>query len=304
MIVGRRISVIDIGSNSVRLLVADVNKSGINEIYKDLNTTRLYNEISEDYSLNFDSMVRTAEAISEFVNTAESKNSDEIYMFATAAVRVASNKDEFVRIVREKTRIIPEIISEEKEAEMAFAGVGCDGLCGVIDIGGASTEIAVGDNGEIITAGSSKIGAVKCKEILITDVINQDVDNLVESVLLNNCKETISYAKERKNIKWYGVGGTITTMAAMLRNLEVYEASIINKTEISQKDVIRMITKLQSMDFERRKLVNGLDPKRADIIVFGLSILKSAMKYCDIDYITASDNDNLTGYIKLLMKEI
>ena len=122
--IGRRISVIDIGSNSVRILVADVNGEGLNELYKDLNTTRLYKDISADYVLDSDSMQRTVKAIAQYVDIANEKSSDEIYMFATAAVRVAKNKNEFIKSVKEKTRIILEVISEENEAKMAFAGVG------------------------------------------------------------------------------------------------------------------------------------------------------------------------------------
>lgn len=304
MIAGRRISVIDIGSNSVRLLIADVNRDGIKELHKSLNTTRLYKAISQDYKLDSESMQRTADAIAEYVKIAEDNSSDEVYMFATAAVRVAVNRGDFVRLIKDKTKIIPEIISEEKEAAMAFAGVECDEVCGVIDIGGASTEAAVGSNGHIISAKSSKIGAVKCKEILKTDVSLKDIEYLAESILLNECKETIAVIKNLGKVKWFGVGGTITTMAAMLRGLEHYDSSIINQTDITPKEVDKMIKSIINLDIEDRKKIKGLQESRADIIVYGLVILKTIMKYCDMESMRASDNDNLTGYIKLMLKEI
>lgn len=301
--IGRRISVIDIGSNSVRILVADVSGEGIKELYKDLNTTRLYNDISADYVLDRDAMQRTVRAIAQYVDIANEKSSDAIYMFATAAVRVAKNKNEFIKRVKEKTRIILEVISEEKEAEMAFAGVGENNTCGVIDIGGASTEIAVGQGGRILSASSAKIGAVKCKEILGNDKNTAKVISAIERILIPESAETIEYAKNMRKIKWYGVGGTITTMAAMLNDLEEYDSTIINETKISYDDLGKAITALQSMDPEQRKEIAGLQPKRADIIVYGLLILQTVMKNCNISYVQASDNDNLTGYVHLLLKE-
>ena len=303
MIVGRRISVIDIGSNSVRLLVADVNEKEIIELYKGINTTRLYEDISTDYALDIESMSRTIDAISDYVNIANEKSSDEIYMFATAAVRVAKNKNDFIKKVRQRTKIIPEIILEEKEAEMAFAGVGCNGLCGVIDIGGASTEIAIGDSSRIISVSSAKIGAVKCKEILGSDDSTNDIVFLVESILLPESKSTIEQANSSDKLTWYGVGGTITTMAAMSNNMQEYDSDIINSIQITKEDVDSMINRLQKLSIEDRKNVVGLQPKRADIIIYGLCILKTVMKNCGSRIIIASDNDNLSGYIRLLIKE-
>lgn len=301
--VGRRISVIDIGSNSVRLLVADVNDKGIHELYKDLNTTRLYKNISKDYILDSESMDRTVKAIAEFVEIADRRSSDEIYMFATAAVRVAKNRNDFIRQVREKTRIILEVIPEDKEAELAFAGVDSNGMCAVIDIGGASTEIAIGEHGKILSASSAKIGAVKCKELIEDDSDSQEIVSLVENILLKENSKPIEYAKNKDNIKWYGVGGTITTAAAMLNELEEYDADIINNSKISYSDLDMIIKSLQDMSIEQRKYVAGLQPKRADIIVYGLLILLSIMKNCNIEYVHSSDNDNLTGYINLLIRE-
>jgi len=302
--VARRIAVIDIGSNSVRMMVADVGGEGIKPLYRNLNTTRLYKDISQEYILNDESMQRTVDAIAAYVKIADEHSADEIYMFATAAVRSAKNKADFVSMVKEKTKIIPEIVSEEKEAEMAFAGVGLKGACGVIDIGGASTEIAIGLDGSVQSAGSAKIGAVKCMELLKDDKNLNMIEELAEAIIANELGEEISSARGKKDIKWYGVGGTITTMAAMLRNLEVYDSEIINHTEISYEELSAMIKKLQGMDVEERKGIPGLQPKRADIIVYGLCILKIVMKTCGIAKITASDNDNLAGYINLLLKEI
>ena len=304
MIVGRRIGVIDIGSNSVRLLIADVNSEGITELYKDLNTTRLYEDISGDYMLSDDSMERTAAAINEYVNIADKRNCDELYMFATAAVRVAKNKNDFISRVKEKTRIILEVLSKEKEAELAFAGVGAEGISCVIDIGGASTELAIGENGKILKSSSAKIGAVKCRENFDDDANEKEITDFIESILLTESKETIKYIIAEDNIRFYGVGGTITTMAAMQEEIEFYDSKIINEISISYYDLSKMINKLQNMDIENRKQLKGLQPQRADIIVFGLLILQTIMKNCNIAYVKASDNDNLTGYIKMITKEV
>lgn len=301
--VGRRISVIDIGSNSVRLLVADVNDKGIRELYKDLNTTRLYKNISQDYNLDNESMERTVDAIKEYVDIADKKSTDEMYMFATAAVRVAKNKNDFIKRVREKTRIILEVIPEDREAMLAFAGVGSNQICGVIDIGGASTELAIGENGKILSADSAKVGAVKCKEHILDDTNTNEINLFIENILLRDNAETIEYAKKQNEIMWYGVGGTITTAAAMLKELNEYDAAVINETKVTYEDLDTMIISLQSMTIDERMHIAGLQPKRADIIVYGLLILKSVMKNCNIKYVQASDNDNLTGYINLLTKE-
>lgn len=301
--IGRRISVIDIGSNSVRLLVADVNDRGIQELYKDVNTTRLYKDISQDNNLDNESMARTVDAIAQFTEIADRKSTDEIYMFATAAVRVAKNKNEFIKRVREKTRIILEVIPEDREAMLAFAGVASNKMCGVIDIGGASTELAIGEQGRILSASSAKVGAVKCKENITDDTKTAEINSFIENILLEDNAKTIEYAKNQSDIVWYGVGGTITSAAAMLIELKEYDSEIINNTKISYEDLDVMIKSVQSMKVEERKHIAGLQPKRADIIVYGLLILQNVMKNCDISYVQASDNDNLTGYINLLTRE-
>ena len=275
--------VIDIGSNSVRLMVSN----GIKAQYKIVKTTRLAEGLGEDKNLKSRPIERTIIAIKEFCTKAKEENVDKLFVFATAAVRQANNKAEFLKLVKDYCDVDIDIVSGEKEAKIGLFGAlnGNDG--GIIDIGGASTEIAVVENSKIIYAKSVNIGAVS-----LTDLCAQN-RVLAERVVKERLKEFDCGLKS----DFYSIGGTATTVGAVNLQLEVYSADKIDGYELLISDLEVLTDKLYELSIEERKKLKGLQPERARVIANGCLILLEIMRYLKLVTIRISDKDNLEGYL-------
>lgn len=280
--------VIDIGSNSVRLMVSD----GENALWKEIKTTRLASKIDDMGNIDIIAAVDTFDAISFFVIRALQEGVDKIYAFATAAVRNAPNSADFVKEVLEKCGVYVEILTGEEEAIAGLVGGlnGVDG--GVIDIGGASSEIAISKGGNCVYRKSINIGAV---------------------VLTKQCGEDKTFACSiaSEKVKNFGiipqtsflcVGGTATCLAAVLQGLKVYDSTKIDGYIIKRDRLLSLRDKLYSMTARERKNIVGMQSERADIIQSGATILCSILDYLQIDCVTVSEKDNLEGYLAIKRK--
>ena len=201
--------VIDVGSNSVRLMLSD----GTNTLYKKVKTTRLAEAMGEELILKPQAIERTAHAVSFFKNQAQSDGADIIYAFATASVRQAVNGQEFVNKVKSICGLSVEIISGQTEAMLGVKGAlnGKDGA--IIDIGGASTEIIVTSGGITTYCKSINTGVVKIKDAVGQDA--EKVENFVE--------QKIDEFDKVPQSEFFGIGGTATSLAGMMLELEPYE---------------------------------------------------------------------------------
>ena len=276
-------AVIDIGSNSVRLLLwADGHT-----IYKKINTTRLGEGIAFTGALSSAAMERTKAAIAGFCAAAEQDGAEKLYAFATAAVRSAKNGAEFVRLVREDCGVEIDVIGGEKEARLGFLGAlgGKDG--GIIDVGGASTEITVGKGGEIIYAKSADVGAVRLK-----DVCGSDREKLAAYIA-----DKISVYREVPRSSMYAIGGTATALAALEKEVEPYDPSIIHGTVLAASSIECWADRLLAMTQEERLALKGMDKKRADILGGAALLLYSVLRHIGAECVTVSEKDNLEGYL-------
>lgn len=275
------IAVIDIGSNSVRLMLWADGKT----ILKRILTTRLGAGI-EERRLNPLAMKRSAEAVSFFYNEAKRAGAERIFAFATAAVRSAENQGEFLSLVRELTGLEIDVVSGEEEAGLAALGAlgNHDGI--VIDVGGASSEVVKVEGGKTVFAKSHSVGAV---------------------TLFERCRDEEERAREyvRSMIsalpalhgKAFAVGGTATALAALLLGLEEYDAERVQNYFISKADLSAWTEKLFSLNTEERKRLAGMDQSRADVIAGGACILSEITSKLGADGIFVSDRDNLEGYL-------
>lgn len=279
----RRFAVIDVGSNSVRLMFVADGKV----LYKGLQTTRLGEGIAEKPILNAAAIERSARAVELFYQKAQQEGAGTIVAFATAAVRSAENGQEFTDRVKELCGLSVEVISGEEEAEIGILGAlgGADG--GVIDIGGASTEIVVKDKGEIVYKKSVNIGVVRLK-----DKCGRDKD-----ALINEAKKA---AKEfgviPANGALNGIGGTATTIAAQILRLETYQSEKITGAKISLAQIQAMADKLLKMSIEEIAALPCMPKGRADVLTGGAVLLATLMEELKINTLIASDADNLEGY--------
>lgn len=284
-----KISVIDVGSNSVRLATFADGKT----LYKRLATTRLGEGIAFTGRMKPEAIERTAAAIRGFAETAKREGAQKIYVFATAAVRSSDNRSDFLNCVKKTCNLTVDVVDGETEAGLALAGAlgGRDG--GVIDIGGASTEITVKVDGARVFSKSVNIGAVR-----LYDAAGRDRDKL-EKIIEGKLEEYGGFTAE--NYDMYGVSGTVTTLAALKLGLKEYDANAVQGQKLTLAEVENYANKLLETPVEEICKMLTVDTRRADIIGDGALLLLRLMQRMKINGITVSDSDNLEGY--LLLKE-
>ncbi len=294
-----RQAVIDIGSNSVRLLVADCADGNVIPVFKAISTTRLSEGLAVSGKMSQKAMDRTVEAIYEFNIKAIEMGAENIWCFATAAVRNANNPEEFLDLVKDKVLLEVDVLSKKREAQMGFVGVGGEGVRGILDIGGGSTEIAIGD-GENIRRCSMNLGAVAALDMYpLGDVADELTLEAMHQWAINvMTKEAAGVMLHSSDINFVGIGGTITTLAAMELKLAKYNPRRVQGKRLSYRMVEKWYKMLINMPLAARKAIIGIEPQRADIIIGGVVILLTFMDVFSLKEITVSDSGNLEGYLK------
>lgn len=276
-------AVIDIGSNSVRLMLWAGGT-----LYKKLFTTRLAAGM-KDGLLQEDAMRRTQEAVCAFYAEAVREAGPErTFAFATAAVRGARNGGDLCARVKDACGLAIDVIPGEREALLGALGAIGTGDGGTIDIGGASTEVFVRTGGKTALAVSLPVGVVRLK-----DGCGQDAARLAAAV-----EEALSPLAGRKFcVPFYAVGGTACTLACLLRG-RGYEEGGAHGTQLSYAWVRDEAERLAALPLQARKALPGMEEKRADVITGGAVLLAGVMRTLGLDVITFSDADNLEGYLR------
>lgn len=297
--------IIDIGTNSIRMLTAEIENNRIIENNKVLEMTRIGEGVDKTKMLSSVAIDRSINALKKFKRQAFDQGIQDIKAIATSAVRDAVNKDEFLKRAKLEIDLDIEVISGEKEAELGFVGVssGIDREVKnvlVIDIGGGSTEFILGDSEGIKYAKSLNVGAVRMtdKHITTDPVSDSETHNLIADIR-NIINEIIENIKEVNLDEVVGIGGTATTLAAVAQGLENYDRSKIHNYELNVEEIDFMINRFKSVDNNDRKKIKGLQPKRSDIILAGSRILYEILTGLDLKSIKISEYDNLEGYIYL-----
>lgn len=291
-------AIMDIGTNSVRLLIAEKDeKEEWKVLKKDLRSTRLGEGMTDKAFIGRGPRERTLQAIEEFTAAARLAGASEIYAYGTSIMRDAANGGEFSDEVTAATGIPVRILSGKEEAYYSYIGAaGTSGVVtSVVDIGGGSTEICMGFGTDIGMRHSFKLGCVRCSKQFDTTTPR----GLAE--LKKHCFDLFRHTEllqSVKNVKrWIGVGGTVTSLASMLQELEVYDTAKVQDFIIHQEDVNHMLKKLSSMSYDEKCHMTGLMPERADIIVAGVAILDSLMEYFALPEVMVSDRDLSEGLL-------
>lgn len=297
-----KLGAIDIGTNSMRLLIADYIDGKFYNRQKFVNTTRIGQDVDREGYISKDAINRNIDALKEFVDKSRQENCEYIYAIGTSALRDSKNKEEFLKLAKEEANIEVEIIDGKEEANLGFLGVlqgleEADNIL-VIDIGGGSTEFIVGNKEGIIFSKSENVGALRMTEkFLKLDPIDEIEFQNMESFIQNNIEDTINNIKNNTISKIVGIGGTITTLCAMNQELEVYDMDKIHNSKIYIKELENILQKIKKMTINDKRRLKGLQPKRADIITAGVGILDKIMKNMEFDKIIVSEFDNLEGLI-------
>lgn len=282
-----KISAIDVGSNSVRLMVMADGKT----LYKQLDTTRLAEGLAGSGVLKPEAIERTARAVQIFAAAAELNGAGTPHVFATAAVRSSKNGADFVARVKALTGIDVDVLSGEEEAACGILGAlrGRDG--GIIDLGGASTEITLQQGGKTLYSKSVNIGTVR-----LFDMAGQDRSAL-QAAIDNSLNGYGVLSLDGKDI--YGIGGTATSLAALYHELEKYDPKVVEGTVLTREWLCAEAEKLLSLTVEERRALRGMEPRRADVIAGGCLLMYSILNRFNADRITVSESDNLEGYVLL-----
>ena len=292
-----RAAVIGIGSNSVRMLVAETNGQDMNRISRERAGTRLFAGLDEQKRLSAEAMLVSCDAVRRMAESAKGQNAEHIDLFATSATRDAANRQEFADLLRQETGLELEICSGNEEAALSFFGATDGGDSGVIDIGGGSTEIIVGQGMSIRCAFSCQMGAVRLfRQMPIRDHSDLDAVEQVASDILAD--KLLDFPALTMPSNWRGTGGTFTTLAAMVKGIYWSDRTYMHGTVLKAADIARLERSLADMSLEERRKLPGLQPNRADIVVHGICILRAVMRRFGIDEITVSEYGNLDGYFK------
>lgn len=306
------LATIDIGTNSVRLLIAQPIALGntfyLQPVVRELQVTRLGQGVNSTGKLARDAINRTCLVLRSFQEILQQYPVEQMVVIATSAVRDAVNRQEFVDEVKAITGWDVTILSGKDEAEASFLGA-CQAVRNlslpgsadvlVMDIGGGSTELIHGRlSGEIIYGGTSQIGSVRMTEMAITQhpVSTEEMDNLRAvireraSVLVEQCSLSLS-----ANPILIGVGGTITTLAALDLGLTVYDADKVTGFVLTKQRVAYWVEHLAKLTIVERAVLPGMSRGREDVIVAGAAIADGFMDLLGVEEIVVSDGDLMQG---------
>lgn len=275
-------AVIDIGSNSVRLMLwAD------GPLYKRVVTTRLAEGLSASGVLSDEACSRTVAAIGGLCREGREAGA-RIAAFATAAVRSASNGRAFCDRVKRECGVEVDVVSGEEEALLGLCGALGDSDGGIIDIGGASTEVCIRRGGNIAFSVSLPVGVVR-----LLERCGQDKEKLIGAV-----REAVRpLAAARGKDRLYAIGGTASTLASIRLGLSEYDAGKLAGLSLSAQYLGEIGERLLGLTVEQRKRIPGMDVRRADVIAGGAVLLYEAVCALGADEVRFSDGDNLEGYL-------
>ncbi len=291
-------AIIDIGTNSVRLLMAEKDEKGEwKTLRKELRSTRLGEGMTDKATIGQGAKERTLSAVGEFTAMAKLEGAEDIFAYGTSIMRDASNGEEFADEVTAASGVPVRILSGKEEAYYSYIGAaGTSGvITSVVDIGGGSTEICVGFGTDVGARHSFRLGCVRCSKQFDTTTARGRAE------LKKHCftlfRETDLMESMRNVKRWIGVGGTVTSLSSMLQELEVYDSAKVQDYVIHPEDVSKILEKLSKMSYDDKCHMKGLLPSRADIIVAGVVILDSLMEYFALSEITVSDRDLSEGLL-------
>jgi exopolyphosphatase/guanosine-5'-triphosphate,3'-diphosphate pyrophosphatase len=300
-----RRAVIDIGTNSVKLLVAEISGHDIRPLHEDSKQTRLGKGFYETQRLQPESIAKTAKAVARFAEVAREHKADSIRVIATSAARDSKNPDELLAAIHEASGLKVEIISGNQEADWAFQGVTTDPQLArqhllLLDVGGGSTEFILGQGEQKHFRQSFPLGTVRllekfppgdpptapefaaCRQWL-KQFLDEQVKPQLEPAMTREAK-----LRPAGKIELVGAGGTTSILARMEARLDDYDRDRIEATRLPLARVRWHRERLWSLPLEERKEIIGLPPKRADVILTGVAIYEAVMEAFDFPELRVS----------------
>ncbi|QSB04570.1 Ppx/GppA phosphatase family protein [Natronoglycomyces albus] len=300
---GHRVAGIDCGTNSIRLLIAEVGSDGrLADIVRRMEVVRLGEGVDKTGRLAPAAIERTRLALEGYAAQISDHDVQAVRMVATSATRDAANSGEFTAMVTATLGTPPEVISGDEEARLSFGGAVAtmpevEGQRLVIDIGGGSTEFVRGEGTAVLAARSVDIGCVRMTERHIhsdppapTELATAQADI---SALVDSALATVD--PQRLSVELVGVAGTVTTVAGIALDLDKYDADAIDGTPVTYEQVCQVADRLATATHEQRLAIGVMHPGRADVIIGGSLVLRTIMERTGASSVIASEHDILDG---------
>jgi exopolyphosphatase/guanosine-5'-triphosphate,3'-diphosphate pyrophosphatase len=293
-----RVAAVDLGTNSTRLLVADVENGGLTEVVRRLKITRLGEGVDERRRLLPAAIARVRNVLTDFRREAEALGAERTLAIATSAVRDAENGEAFLGEVEWSYGFQTRLLSGEDEARLTFRGVSLAREVAdqtlVLDIGGGSTELAVGGPDGLRFHASLDLGCVRLTErFLHADPPAEEELAACASAVGTLLSERVAH--EVRPHSAIGVAGTITSIAALDLGLEEYDPEKVHGHRVLRSGVAAQLKRLASLPVVERRQIPALEPERAPVIVAGAVILSEALDHFGLDGLEASERDILDG---------
>jgi exopolyphosphatase/guanosine-5'-triphosphate,3'-diphosphate pyrophosphatase len=295
-----RVAAIDCGTNSIRLLIADIDGSNFREVVRDMEIVRLGQGVDQTGQFHPDAIARTLAAVDKFAAEIAKRGVEKIRFCATSATRDATNRHLFVDGVRQRLGIELEVISGDEEAALSFAGAIKDldpsnGPFLVVDIGGGSTEFVFGTS-TVEAARSVNIGCVRMTERhFASDPVTTAQIELSRTDIQAAIAQAAAIVPIAKAKTLVAVAGTATTVAAAALNLPKYDRYAIHLSRISAQQTHDAATMFATKTREQRLSLGYMHPGRVDVIAAGSLVLSEIMKATGAAEFVASESDILDG---------
>jgi exopolyphosphatase/guanosine-5'-triphosphate,3'-diphosphate pyrophosphatase len=295
-----RVAVVDMGTNSTRLLVAEVVEGRVREIERHSTVTRLGRGVDTSGQLATEAIEDVCGAVASYMEIYERHDAERVRAIATSAVRDAGNGGMFLAELRERFALDAQILDGAEEARLTYIGASAERpptpKTLVVDIGGGSTELVIGDGPEVGFYASLQVGTVRHTERHVSHDPPEaaELEDLAGDVqaLIGRSLEGAALAQANLGI---GVAGTPTSLAAIEQRLDPYDPELVHGYTLSLGSIQRMCSQLASMPLSQRLEVVGLHPGRAPTIVAGVVILIQVMRAFGLTEIEVSEHDILWG---------
>ena len=296
-------AVVDIGTNSTRLFVAEVEDGRVGTVLeRRTEVTRLGAGVDADGRLSDEGMERVFAVLDEYARLIERHGADRAVAVLTSAVRDAANGQEFAQAVHERWGLEPHVLSGDEEAGLTFLGATSERDASdrtsvlVIDIGGGSTELVIGTGHEMTFHVSNQAGVVRQTERHLgsdpptadeLDALARDVRGVLRGGVPESFRRSVTHA--------IGVAGTATSMASIAQELEPYDPDKVEGYVLTDAECRQILERLAGLTLEERRTVRGLHPDRAPTIVAGVVILLETLALFGLERFEVSENDILRG---------
>jgi exopolyphosphatase / guanosine-5'-triphosphate,3'-diphosphate pyrophosphatase len=304
-----RVAAIDCGTNSVRLLVADLTADTLTDVHREMRIVRLGQDVDATGRLAPDAVERTRLALADYTGIARRAGAQRVRMVATSATRDAANREDFFTMVRQTLGTDAEVITGDEEARLSFTGaVGgldpADGPFMVVDVGGGSTEVVLGDwdgTGVHVTAARSvNVGCVRITERhLHSDPPTPEEVSAAERFATQTLQEVFAEVPVRQARTWVGVAGTVTTLSAIAQRLPAYDPERTHLSRLSLECLRGTAEYLLASTHQQRAANPVIHPGRVDVIAGGALIVRVLAEElhtrAGITELVVSEHDILDG---------